>query len=56
MNTSIPKKAINELLVHVMRVQKQHAHEQVGVKTSRREEIKKIVNRVASELEKNGNQ
>lgn len=56
MNTPIPKKSLNDLLVHVMRVQKMYAHEQVGVKNSRRDEIKKIVNRVASELEQNGNQ
>lgn len=51
----ITKKALNDLLVQVMRIQKSYAHEQVGVKNGRREEIKKVVNRVASELEKNGN-
>jgi hypothetical protein len=56
MESNIPKKALNELLVQVMRVQKQYAHEQVGARNDRRVEIKKIVNRVASEMgKKNGN-
>jgi len=56
MDSNIPKKALNDLLVQVMRVQKQYAHEQVGARNDRRAEVKKIVNRVASELGKsNGN-
>ena len=55
MTTQITRKSLNDLLIQVIRIQKQYAHEQVGVKNSRREDIKKIVNRVASELEKNGN-
>ncbi len=55
MDTRIPKKSLNELLVQVMKIQKRYAHEQVGVKNARREEIKKIVNRIASEMKTNGN-
>jgi hypothetical protein len=55
MDTRIPKKSLNELLVQVMKVQKRYAHEQVGVKNARRDEIKKIVNRIASEMKTNGN-
>ena len=50
------KKVLNELLVQVMRVQKEFAHEQVGARNDRRAEIKRIVNRVAAGLDKkNGN-
>lgn len=45
------KKATNELVTHVMRVQKIFAHEQIGAKNDRRNEIKKIINRIASEIE-----
>jgi low affinity Fe/Cu permease len=56
MDSSIPKKALNDLLVQVMRIQKQYAHEQVGARNDRRAEIKKMVNRAASEIgKKNGN-
>jgi hypothetical protein len=55
MDTRIPKKSLNDLLVQVMKVQKRYAHEQVGVKNARRDEIKKIVNRIASEMKTNGN-
>jgi hypothetical protein len=55
METSIPKKSLNDLLVHVMKIQKRYAHEQVGVKNARRDEVKKIVNRIASEMKSNGN-
>ena len=50
------KKATTELLAQVMRIQKTYAHEQVGAKNERRNEIKKAINRIASELEvKNAN-
>lgn len=51
MTRSDSKKAITDLVAQVMRLQKRYAHEQVGVKTERRNEVKKIVNRVASEME-----
>lgn len=47
---------LNELLREVMRIEKRYAHEQYGAKNDRRNELKKIVNRIASETErKNGN-
>ena len=50
------KKTTNELIVQVMKIQKNYAHEQVGAKNDRRNEIKKTINRIASELEaKNAN-
>ena len=53
---TIPRKALNTLLIQVMKIQKQYAHEQVGANKDRRSEIKKIVNRVAAELGRpNGN-
>ena len=56
MTKSVQQKAVAELVAHVMRIQKQYAHEQVGVRNDRRNEVKKIVNRVASEMEnKDGN-
>jgi hypothetical protein len=55
METRIPKKSLNDLLVQVMKIQKRYAHEQVGVKNARRDEIKKAVNRIASEMKTNGN-
>jgi low affinity Fe/Cu permease len=55
METRIPKKSLNDLLVQVMKIQKRYAHEQVGVKNARRDEIKKVVNRIASEMKTNGN-
>lgn len=56
MTKSVPKKAITDLVAQVMRIQKKYAHEQVGVRNDRRNEVKKIINRVASELEnKDGN-
>lgn len=56
MDNQIPKKILNDLLVQVMKVQKEYAHEQVGARNDRRAEIKKYVNRIASALDKkNGN-
>jgi hypothetical protein len=56
MTKQVPKKAITDLVAQVMRIQKKYAHEQVGVRNDRRSEVKKIINRVASELEnKDGN-
>jgi low affinity Fe/Cu permease len=56
MTKQVPKKAITDLVAQVMRIQKKYAHEQVGVRNDRRTEVKKIINRVASELEnKDGN-
>jgi hypothetical protein len=51
------KKATTELIVQVMKIQKTYAHEKVGAKNDRRSEIKKAINRIASELEakKNAN-
>lgn len=50
------KKATIELIVQVMKIQKAYAHEQVGAKNERRNEIKKVVNRISTELEaKNAN-
>jgi hypothetical protein len=50
------RKANLELVSQVMKIQKNFAHEQVGAKNDRRIEIKKVINRVASELEaKNAN-
>ena len=44
------KKATTELIVQVMKIQKNFAHEQVGAKSDRRNEIKKVIIRIASEL------
>lgn len=56
MQSQISKKVLNELLIQVMKVQKEYAHEQVGARNDRRSEIKKHVNRIAAELDnKNGN-
>jgi hypothetical protein len=50
------KKATTELIAQVMRIQKNFAHEQLGAKNDRRNEIKKAINRISSELEaKNAN-
>ena len=50
------KDHLNELLQEVMRVEKRYAHEQYGAKNDRRNELKKAVNRIATETErKNGN-
>lgn len=50
------KKATTELVKQVMKIQKTYAHEQVGARNERRNEIKKVINRIASELEaKNAN-
>jgi len=50
------KKATTELVSQVMRIQKNFAHEQIGAKNERRNEIKKVINRIASALEsKNAN-
>lgn len=50
------KSHLNELLQEVMRVEKRYAHEQYGAKNDRRNELKKAVNRIASEMERqNGN-
>jgi hypothetical protein len=56
MTTPVSRALINELLIQVMKIQKQYAHEQVGARNDRRAEIKKVVNRIASEVgKKNGN-
>ncbi len=49
MSEEIPRKVLTELLIKVMQVQKAYAHEQVGARNDRRNEIKKLVNRVAAE-------
>lgn len=45
------RKATTELVSQVMRIQKEYAHEQMGAKSDRRNEIRKAINRIASELE-----
>lgn len=45
------RKATTELVAQVMKIQKNYAHEQLGAKNDRRNEIKKVINRLASELE-----
>ena len=56
MNTEIDKKSLTDLLIKVMRIQKDFAHEHTGAKTDRREKIKKAINQVAAGMEeKNGN-
>lgn len=47
----IPKKTVTDLIVKVMQIQKRFAHEQIGARNDRRNEIKKVVNRLASESE-----
>lgn len=54
MTNQIPRKFITELVGQVIRLQKRFAHEQVGVRNERRNEVKKIINRVASNLEASG--
>ena len=44
-----------ELVSKVIEIEKRYAHEQIGVRNNRREEIKKLINRIASDLTKNGN-
>jgi len=53
MVNEIPKKVLTDLLLKIIQVEKAYAHEQVGARNDRRAEVKKVVNRVASEsLEK----
>jgi len=50
------RKTTTELVAQVMKIQKAFAKEQVGAKSDRRNEIKKTINRIASQLEaKNAN-
>jgi len=50
------KKNLTNLLVKVMKIQKEFAHEHMGAKTDRRDKIKKAINQVASNMEeRNGN-
>jgi hypothetical protein len=46
-----PKKTVTDLIVQVMRIQKRFAHEQIGARNDRRNEIKKLVNKLTSEME-----
>jgi hypothetical protein len=56
MTQEIPKSLVTNLVAQVMRIQKQFAHEQVGARNDRRNEIKKLVNKLVSEAEgKRGN-
>lgn len=56
MTRKFNKKTLSQFLLQVMRVQKQFAHEQVGARNDRRNEIKKNLNRIAAELDSgNGN-
>jgi hypothetical protein len=51
-----PKKTLLDLLSNTIRIQKNFAHEQVGARNDRRNEIKKLINKLATEMEvKNGN-
>lgn len=47
----IPKKTVTDLIAQAMRIQKRFAHEQVGARNDRRNEIKKLINKLASEAE-----
>lgn len=51
MTQQIPKQSVMDLIAQVIRIQKKYAHEQVGARNDRRNEIKKIINRVASALD-----
>jgi hypothetical protein len=51
MTQDIPRKAVTDLIAQVMRIQKRYAHEQLGARNDRRSEIKKLLNRIASEVE-----
>jgi len=51
MTQDIPKKTVTDLITQVMHIQKRYAHEQLGARNDRRNEIKKVVNRLASEME-----
>lgn len=44
------KDLLSGLLQDVMQIEKRYAHEQYGARNDRRNEIKKLVNRVAAEL------
>ncbi len=49
----IPKEVIKEVLIRVMEIQKEYAHELSGVKTERRDRINEAVNKIVAErLEK----
>jgi hypothetical protein len=52
MADDIPKKSVTELINQVMRIQKSFAHEQVGARNDRRNEIKKLINRLVSGTER----
>ena len=51
MSQEIPKQLVTTLVTQVMRIQKQFAHEQLGARNDRRNEIKKIVNNLVSSTE-----
>lgn len=53
MAEDIPKKVVTDLINQVMHIQKRFAHEQVGARNDRRNEIKKLINRLISETERN---
>jgi hypothetical protein len=52
MDEDIPKKAVTDLINQVMHIQKKFAHEQIGARNDRRNQIKKLINRLTSETER----
>jgi hypothetical protein len=51
MPNEIPKKTVTDLINQIMHIQKRYAHEQLGAKNDRRNEIKKLINRLVSDSE-----
>jgi|GEM_PF-5038547 len=49
MPPDIPKDVVTELLIEVLKIQKQYAHEQTGARNDRRNQQKKIVNKIVAE-------
>ena len=49
----IPKEVIKAIIVRVIEIQKEYAHELTGVKNERREKINEAINKIVAErLEK----
>jgi hypothetical protein len=51
MLNEIQKKTVTDLINQIMYIQKRYAHEQLGARNDRRNEIKKLINRLASDSE-----
>lgn len=49
MSDNIPEKLITDLIAEVIQIQREYAHEWVGVKTERRNRIREVINRLATE-------